>query len=490
MKKNENKKITIFTLISSYMKTILIFLQLLFIMFPFTADSQSFIRDIKTTEDELCIGFIENPQGGYFISILRGTYKESDPLLLEYRNIIYKMDVMGNLTDSVSLPGNDSLDFTGCAILMSSGEIVAISSVFTKGDIYHNRALRIARLDFNLKINNDVIYWKPGYYLTAGPSSLISNGNLVMAVHPQSIATGEWYAAVMEITPDGELVQEHIITEPIPSGRVVELGGGNGYLLTDLNMIVSLDESLNYQNLLYKHQDNDPLWFIMASFKAVSDTQCLVSGWKPWDSFNAAWSVINIDGTWEEQHDFGISGVNDHAGGADFVSTDNIYIARAAEMEGYTEWSLFNFKLDGTENWHHNYTYNGYHFTGFWACATNDNSCIILGRYQTENSSLNEYDLVFMKLNEDGSVIGMGEPGEVKTGISLYPNPGTDKITINGSVAGCELSLFDNTGREVYCKILDGENASLSVCNLSPGFYTYSVRSKNSIYSGKWIKTK
>lgn len=399
--------------------------------------------------------------------------------------------MQGTLTDSITFADNDSLNFAGGAILLNDEELVTTSSVFAKDDIYHNSALRITRLNYNLDIIDDVIYSKPGYYLGAGASALNGNGNLVMAIHPESVVSGERYAAALEITPHGELVRENIISELLPSGNVVVLGEGNGYLFTDITMIASLDENLNYRDLLYQRQDNDQQWSIISSIKAINDTSCLVSGWKPWDPFNAAWSVLNVNGTWGQQHDFGISGVNDHAGGADFVTTDNIFISRAAEMEGYTEWSLYNFKLDGTENWHHNdYTYKGYHFSGFGAYATSDNSCVILGRYQTENSGWNEYDLVFMKLNEDGSVTGIGELGDAKTGISLYPNPGTDKIYFNGKAAGCGLSLFNNAGRLVFSKTVESDNATIDVCKLLPGYYTYRIESKNTTISGKWIKVR
>jgi len=474
------------------MKNLLTIIIAILVLSGIQAKSQSFIKDIKTTEDEICIGFVENPQGGYFISILRGTYQESDPGLLGYRNIIYKMDVEGNLTDSVTFADTDSLNFAGGVLMLNGEELVTTSPVYAIGDNYHNCALRITRLNFDLDIIHDIIYSKPGYYLGAGSPAINGNGNLVMAINPQSITTGEWYSAALEITPDGDPVRESIITELLPSGYVVALGGGNGYLFTDLNMIVSLDENLGYHGLLYQHQDNDQQWFVMSSFKAVNDTQCLVTGWKPWDPFNAAWSVLNTDGTWSEQHDFGIQGVNDHAGGADFVSTDNIYISRAAEMDGYTEWSLYNFKLDGTENWHHNdYTYKGYRFTGFGAYATSDNSCVILGRYQTENSGWNEYDLVLMKLNEDGSVTGIGEPDDTKTTFSLNPNPGTDKIIVDGQTAGCRLILFDQAGRLVFSKQLEKNDKIINVSELQPGFYTYRIDSqKAAIAGGKWIKIK
>ncbi|HOW30707.1 MAG TPA: T9SS type A sorting domain-containing protein [Bacteroidales bacterium] len=471
------------------MKKIFILFAAILVLSAISAHSQSFVKDLKTTEDEICIGFAENPAGGYFISILRGAYQENDPALLSYRNIIYNMDVQGNLADSIVFEDNDSLRYLGGSLLLNGNELIVTSSVYSNGEANHNLALRVTRLNFDLDVTNDVLYNKPGYYLNAGAAAINGNGNLVMAIHPQLIATGEWYAAALELTPDGDVVREQASGEFLPSGTVIPFDGGNGYLFTDLSMIVSLDENLNYQEMLYQHQDNDPLWSAMSSFKAVSDHECLVTGWKPWDPFDAAWAILDKNGTWQEQHSFGMNGYSDHAGGADFVRTDNIYISRAVEMAGYTDWSLYNFKLDGTENWHHDYTYNGYHFAGFGACATSDNSCVLIGRYQTENSGWNEYDLVFMKLNEDGSVTGIGEPGNAKTNVSLYPNPGNDKLNVNGTVAGCQLSIFDNAGRLVFSKTLESNNATINVCELLPGFYTYCIDSKNeTIAYGKWVK--
>lgn len=456
---------------------------------PILASSQSFVRDIKTSEDELCISLVEKPGTGYYASILRGIYQENDPGLFEYRNIIYKIDASGNLIDSINFIDTDSLNFTGFSLYINQDEIVAVSSVYYKNDNYYRRAIRITRLDFDLHILNDVMYSKPGYYINGGAAALNNSGNLVMAVYPEVIASGDYYEAALEITPDGDVVRESIIDNFLPAGQVVVLPGG-GYLFCDLIMIVSLDENLNYRKLLYEHSQNDALWSMMTSFQAFNDTSCLVTGYKPWDSFDAAWAVIDKNGVWQGQHCFGIQG-SDYAGSADFINTDNIYVTRIEGLQGYRNFNLFDFNADGTEQWHHEYNYYGSnHFTGLGIRALSDNSCMLIGRYQTENSAWNEYDLVLIKLNPDGSVTGT-QPVVAPSGIALYPNPGNSVMNISGDIQGREFYLYDQAGRGVLHKSISGDKAAIYTGTLANGFYSYRIagEGKTEVF-GKWIKTE
>lgn len=81
--------------------------------------------------------------------------------------------------------------------------------------------------------------------------------------------------------------------------------------------------------------------------------------------------------------------------------------------------------------------------------------------------------------------------------LRLYPNPGTDRIIIDGlpaSTSFCEIFAIDMTGR--YKRISEHENisartpASADVSSLPEGMYIIEIRTENNVSRFKWLKIK
>jgi hypothetical protein len=87
------------------MKHILIFL---LTMLYVTGFSQSWVKYIQTNEDEVVNSCIENPEGGYLLSVSKGDYSNDDAGRLKYREIIYKMSAQGMISDSIVFRDSDS----------------------------------------------------------------------------------------------------------------------------------------------------------------------------------------------------------------------------------------------------------------------------------------------------------------------------------------------------------------------------------------------
>lgn len=72
----------------------------------------------------------------------------------------------------------------------------------------------------------------------------------------------------------------------------------------------------------------------------------------------------------------------------------------------------------------------------------------------------------------------------VKEGLSIYPNPAIDFVTINGAYTGI-VTLTDLAGKQVY----EGENVDrVPVGNLLAGVYILKVYTKNGVYTTTVIK--
>ncbi len=462
------------------------------------AQSQPFNTSFATSEDEKCIGFVELPGVGYYISIIRGTYSMDDPLCLNYKNIIYKMDLSGSVTDSITFINTDSLVTSGRGIILNDNELLLWCGLYNTNDIYHQKALGLTTINENLEVLHDTIYSKPGYYLSLGVPSLNAAGNLVLTIYPENILTGEWYRTATELGVDGTFIREVATDSLLPCSRVVPMPGNNGYIFSDIHMVTLLDNELTFVKRLYVPQEPFETHLrMLLSYKALNDSSVIITGFVAevpqhwWDPprDDAAWAVLDKNGQWLSQHGFGIYGYNDYAGGVDFITPDNIYITRRITDSELQHFCLYNFKADGTENWHQCYTYKGYELSGGYVLATSDSTCLLVCSYQTENSGYNEYDLVVIKLNSDGTITDIDKPGEANVNVAVYPNPGESVITISGQVSGCIFSLYDNTGRMVLQKKLISDKDMLDTTGLPAGFYTYRISSPGSLVAtGKWVK--
>ena len=459
------------------------------------ANSQSFVKELRTDLDEKWVSTIEYPEGNYIVSIIRGLYSVDDPLCLNYKNIIYKIDRTGNITDSLTFDNTGSLITMGRGIISTGNELILWCAVYDSNDTYHQKALRLTTINENLEVLHDTSYTKPGYYLRLGAPSLNAAGNLVLTIYPENISTGEWYRTATELEVNGTFIREVATDSLLPCSKVVPMPGNNGYIFADMHRITLLDDQLTFVKQLYVPQVIERHLRKLTSFKALNDSLLIITGfvdepvqwWEPHRD-DAAWAVFDKNGQWLSQHAFGLYGYSDYAGRVDFITPDNIYITRwIAGVELQRFW-LFNFKADGTENWRQCYTHNGYELSGS-VLATSDSSCLLACSYQTENSGYNEYDLVVMKLNRDGTITGIDKPGEAPVNVTVYPNPGASTVSVCGKVAGCLFSMYDNTGRLILQKKLTANNEMLDTADWPAGFYTYRVTGSGSfVAAGKWIK--
>ena len=81
-----------------------------------------------------------------------------------------------------------------------------------------------------------------------------------------------------------------------------------------------------------------------------------------------------------------------------------------------------------------------------------------------------------------------------KNALSLYPNPVTEKATINLSTIknATELNIFDNMGRKVYSQPLNAgqNNAEINASNFASGLYHINIKTNNAIYTTKMSVVK
>lgn len=477
-----------------------IFLLLLIISVAHFSTAQSFIRKIATTEDEVCWGALENPQGGYILHIQRGQYSDNDPGRFHHRDIFLKLDSQANLIDSLEFSDSDTAWFCVQKTLKWNNEIIITGLLFDPLVYGRSIGFRIIRIDYSLNILSDALFTLQDSYVNPGTPYINHYGNLVFVCTLTDKITASVKYSIIEMDTYGAIVKQVTYPSILPQQAVVELPSLPGYHICDVSCIVAIDEELNFRSTIYQHQQSDARLVDQMGHRPINDSAYIMKGQfgeplPPGAGFyyDCGYAVFDKNGVWETQHRFGRPYSNDYPQGFDFISTETIYFSVLnfddVTGSGDNQLGLYSLSINGTEHW--NRWFGGYGFIRPGAVlATSDSSCLLIGNYwDFHNKPSAEYDVVIMKLNRDGTITGINKPEEAPTNVTVYPNPGESNISISGKVSGCLLSLYDNTGRLVLQKKLVTNHETIDTASLPAGFYTYRVTGSGSVVTtGKWVK--
>jgi len=119
--------------------------------------------------------------------------------------------------------------------------------------------------------------------------------------------------------------------------------------------------------------------------------------------------------------------------------------------------------------------------------ATPDGGCFVsFGKWSPEKYV---YDLVFLKLNNEGLIVGDHQPGlEIKKAI-VYPNPATDNIQVETALRNATMHIFSLSGDFMGSHALDIGTTTIDIQGFAPGTYAYTItNNKGQIENGKFIK--
>ncbi len=179
-----------------------------------------------------------------------------------------------------------------------------------------------------------------------------------------------------------------------------------------------------------------------------------------------------------------------------FIDTNNIYAChyRAYPPAGYPNKqnyfviARFNANLD--KKWQYYFGYDAYYWPNC-IIATLDGGCFISGiRYDAATQN-QEYDIFYLKLDSTGLFVSTHEPKiEIHLAI-MFPNPGTDKITLESGpqLTGATFMLFTMLGVKVMEQTISSKLQTMNAGNLLSGTYVWEiVKYGKTVDSGKWIK--
>ena len=125
--------------------------------------------------------------------------------------------------------------------------------------------------------------------------------------------------------------------------------------------------------------------------------------------------------------------------------------------------------------------------------ATHDGGCLVAGtRYDYLNTTEQETDIIILKLNSEGLILGNPEnPGIKMHEAIVYPNPGNEEIKVRIAVQHKQslFGLYDLNGRLILKENFAGTEGTVNTTFLPSGTYIYKITSEDGLYeSGKWVK--
>ncbi|MDD4087733.1 MAG: T9SS type A sorting domain-containing protein [Bacteroidales bacterium] len=187
-------------------------------------------------------------------------------------------------------------------------------------------------------------------------------------------------------------------------------------------------------------------------------------------------------------------------GGLDFRHKDSIFVGGTRNLDrnniyhsSQPSWFML-FQTDSLLNvrWERFYGGDAYYVMQK-LIATRDGGCLVAGtRYDYMNDPVPQTDIIVLKLNSEGLLVGNNELPETHMHEAIvYPNPGTDALQIRLAVQHptALLELFDANGRLMLNQQLHQKESRIAVDHLPSGTYIYRLSADTGLLeNGKWVK--
>lgn len=149
---------------------------------------------------------------------------------------------------------------------------------------------------------------------------------------------------------------------------------------------------------------------------------------------------------------------------------------------GYLNISCLN--PDLTLRWQYRYPDEPETPYGLNMCVLDDGTAVVCG-YSRDDENDN-YDMFLLLLENEGESITESE-NDIK--VELYPNPGTNILTIKTTLPNSKIEIYDLNGKLIHNTAISHNVISINSDNWPSGTYFWKLISNSKIAeSGKWIK--
>ena len=473
-------------------------LSILFLGTNLYSQNTTFEYLLSSPLDEYFTDIVELEDGTiYFTSRLSNVENPN-----RIRALIAKMDRSGDLIDSLVFTLPDKNVYINHLFQGENGEFNIVASLYDTTDLFKKAGIALYKMTEQLSVYNErIFYFPPDYYLSAIFANREEDGNILVGGAVR-INTSTHHPFIYEFNSDFDSLKAKVFTENGNYGifsKFEKLSNNNYWVIKMLQQRYEiLDTSFNIiSNQRIPNQlngnfgvewDTDTSFYLLGAdgsggnlayihqFHPTDTTGHLYKNWRETDTvdFPALWN------------------------GLDFQNKDSIFIGGTRNMwiGYYNPWPSWFVVLqtDSLLNirWERFYGGDAYYKMGK-VVATHDGGCLVAGtRYDYLNTTEQETDIIILKLNSEGLILGNPEnPGIKMHEAIVYPNPGNEEIKVRIAVQHKQslIELFDLNGRLVLKENFTGTEGSINTTFLPSGTYIYKITSENGLNeSGKWVK--
>ncbi len=483
--------------------------------FAVSVGQESFKLAIKTPQTEIAGYIIQLDNGNYVITGIRLT----DNVSPDSKGMIWLVNAYGILIDSVEITKQDTMVGLGKVQKYGSNYLISATFAYYENSDRRNFPVFFA-IDSALNLLNEYRIPLDSNY------SIIESGYPVLAGDELYIGGNARNKSFTEYYNDLFIYKYNLQTHVLQS-NFLELPGeqsAKGYLKTSNYHIIFSTGGWgyppDYPPGYYALFDSNLNWIVTDSLPDdicldnsainLTDSTYLLSGRQSVfiapPSIDEERSVLYKMAFPNQpiksfKYHMGTDTLSFPAGSSiDTTSAGEIYFSGTANVIPYQapfqhdpSW-IFLSKLDRDLNPIWTKLYGGDMFYQVYSVkATQDGGAImacITYDYLTQDY---EHDILIMKVNEDGLIVGTGDklPNISVQDAIVYPNPGNESFTIQSGpqINGALFELFDMNGNLVLTTNLDERLETISTTSLSTGTYPYRITFDNKIVgSGKWVK--
>ncbi len=412
---------------------------------------------------------------------------------------IIKLDAYGNLLHQNILRFNGNSSGFTSIVQLSENRFILSGATYPGSSGY----LWVCTIDSSLNVITQRSYMLWSYSVYYCKSILDYQNNIL--VFGKVWSSGTPYSFVFKLTSDLDSISCRIYNEQWSMGQdLIERSDHKGYyfLIIGFNLgsgkILSLDPAFNIEKITVL---NDGIGNL-GTIKLFDSTRFMVCAVKtPTNSMSQKIGVQLYDTTFNLIH-YSFYGKTDTTEqpamvkSLDFSDPSSVFIGGTSNIttnEFYEtdNWYRLN-NIDTSFNlkWERFYGGNGY-YTLYGILATHDGGCLMYGTFW-DYHNITDYTryIRLIKVSKDGLLSDEnGKSGIKLKEVILYPNPGTDRVTIETALKNVVVSFFDVYGNRVLKKPILSMVETLDVSELSTGIYFYRFTDGDRVVeTGKWIK--
>ena len=443
---------------------------------------------------------IETSNGDYIFSITN-VY----PI---HESKIMKIDKEGIIVDSIVIPDVINVLYT----LFKYDE----NSFFVCGEwnIDDKYSFWLRKYDYNLQLLNELSVPISGHSnLVRNPMISNNKSNLIISITCQSSSTSS-EVHLFEITPNCEVIKYKEYSSAIASYADDILQKDSlyylfftGFLHKGFCEIYKLDSAFNILNV---YSMDASLVGDCNNAKWVNDSVIVFSGrirnviTNFWETKLLKFKIDTSIYYWHYPLKDTVFAKNDSnnfiakKNNIDFIDVNNIFLGSFVTKEYYggylsNDYShLVLYKLDSALHvkWEKEYGGDAYYML-ISITATQDGGCIMTGTRYDYLTQTEETDPFVIKVNSEGNINWVHNLPSTFMKVSVYPNPGCDKLTVNNPPLNTSLVLYNTYGQAVITQSLNQSN-SINTNSLQSGVYLYQlIDDKGKVLgAGKWVKGK